>query len=68
LTVRLSQKLIAELLAVDLRTVSEYLKNIFSRYEQVEDAVVQKFRITAADGKTYVINHYNLDAIISVGY
>jgi hypothetical protein len=68
LTVRLSQKLIAELLAVDLRTVSEYLKNIFSRYEQVEDAVVQKFRITAADGETYVINHYNLDAIISVSY
>lgn len=63
-TVGLSQKLMAELLTVDLRTVSEHLKNIFSRYKPFKDAVIRKLRITAADGKTYVTYHYNLDAII----
>lgn len=67
-TVWLSQKLMAELFAVDVRTISEHLKNIFASGELVEDSVVRKFRITAADGKTYATRHYNLDAIISVGY
>ncbi|TAN85266.1 MAG: cell filamentation protein Fic [Gallionella sp.] len=67
-TVWLTQKLMAELFAVDVRTVSEHLKNIFSSGELGEDSVVRKFRITAADGKFYATNHYNLDAIISVGY
>lgn len=67
-TVWLSQKLMAELFAVDVRTVSEHLKNIFSSGELGEDSVIRKFRITAADGKSYATNHYNLDAIISVGY
>lgn len=66
-TVWLSQKLMAELFAVDVRTVSEHLRNIFASDELAEDAVVRKFRITAADGKTYATSHYNLDAIISVG-
>ncbi|MCK9200341.1 MAG: virulence RhuM family protein [Gallionella sp.] len=67
-TVWLTQKLMAELFAVDVRTVSEHLKNIFSSGELGEDSVIRKFRITAADGKSYATNHYNLDAIISVGY
>lgn len=67
-TVWLTQKLMAELFAVDVRTVSEHLKNIFSSGELIEDSVIRKFRITAADGKSYATNHYNLDAIISVGY
>lgn len=67
-TVWLTQKLMAELFAVDVRTVSEHLKNIFADGELSEDSVIRKFRTTAADGKSYVINHYNLDAIISVGY
>ncbi|WP_343227422.1 virulence RhuM family protein [Rhodanobacter sp. DHB23] len=67
-TIWLSQKLMAELFAVDVRTVSEHLKNIFASGELVEDSVIRKFRITAADGKTYATLHYNLDAIISVGY
>ena len=67
-TVWLTQKLMAELFAVDVRTVSEHLKNIFSSGELGEDSVIRKFRITAADGKSYTTNHYNLDAIISVGY
>jgi hypothetical protein len=58
----------AELFAVDVRTVSEHLRNIFASDELAEDAVVRKFRITAADGKTYATSHYSLDAIISVGY
>lgn len=67
-TVWLSQRLMAELFAVDVRTVSEHLKNIFSNRELDESAVIRKFRITASDGKAYATNHYNLDAIISVGY
>ncbi|PKM18176.1 MAG: cell filamentation protein Fic [Gammaproteobacteria bacterium HGW-Gammaproteobacteria-15] len=67
-TIWLSQKLMAELFAVDVRTVSEHLKNIFKSEELAENAVIRKFRITATDGKSYDTQHYNLDAIISVGY
>lgn len=64
----LSQKLMAELFAVDVRTVSEHLQNIFRSGELVEQAVIRKFRTTAADGKNYQTQFYHLDAIISVGY
>lgn len=64
----LTQKLMAELFDVDKRTVSEHLKNIFSSHELEEKSVVRNFRTTAADGKNYDTNFYNLDAIISVGY
>lgn len=67
-TVWLPQKLMAELFAVDVRTISEHLKNIFASGELSELAVIRKFRITAADGKSYLIQFYSLDAIISVGY
>ena len=67
-TVWLTQKLMAELFAVDVRTVSEHLKNIFASGELAEDSVIRKFRITASDSKSYATHHYNLDAIISVGY
>src|ERR1035437_1141487 len=67
-TVWLTQKLIATLFDVDVRTVSEHLKHIFANGELQEDSVIRKFRITAADGKQYLTNFYNLDAIISVGY
>ncbi len=58
----------AELFDVDVRTISEHLRNIFASGELDERSVIRKFRITAADGKTYQTQHYNLDAIISVGY
>ena len=58
----------AELFAVDVRTVSEHLGNILSGGELSEASVVRKFRNTAADGKSYLTQFYNLDAIISVGY
>ena len=67
-TIWLSQKLMAQLFDVDVRTVNEHLKNIFKRGELQEDSVIRKFRITAADGKNYNTNFYNLDATISVGY
>lgn len=67
-TVWLTQKLIAALFDVDVRTVSEHLKNIFDSNELKQDSVIRKFRNTAADGKQYLTNFYNLDAIISIGY
>ena len=67
-TVWLSQKAMAELFQKDVRTVSEHIQNIFSENELHPDSVVRNFRITAADGKSYDVAHYNLDVIISVGY
>ena len=67
-TVWLSQKLMATLFDVDVRTISEHLKNIFESGELAKNSVLRNFRTTAADGKNYNTNFYNLDAIISVGY
>jgi len=64
----LTQKLLAELFDVDIRTVSEHLQNIFKSEELSEESVVRFFRITASDGKGYDTQHYNLDAVIAVGY
>jgi hypothetical protein len=64
----LNQRRLAELFGVDVRTISEHLRNIFADEELKELAVIRKFRTTAADGKSYLVNFYNLDAIISVGY
>ena len=64
----LTQKMMAELYDVSLSTVNEHLKNIFADGELTEGAVIRKFRITAADGKSYNTNHYNLQAIIAVGF
>ena len=67
-TVWLSQKLIAELFGVSVPTINEHLRNILQSGELQAEAVIRKFRTTAADGKSYDTQHYNLDAIISVGY
>ncbi len=67
-TIWLTQKLMAQLFDVDVRTVNEHLGNIFRSGELEQNSVIRKFRITASDAKTYITNHYNLDAIISVGY
>ena len=64
----LTQKLIAELFAVDVRTVNEHLQNIFTDGELNEDSVIRNFRITASDNKNYDTKHYDLQAIIAVGY
>jgi len=64
----LTQKMMGLLYDVDVRTVNYHLKKIFSDSELQENAVIRNFRITAADGKNYNTKHYNLAAIISVGY
>ena len=64
----LSQRLMAQLFEVDIRTINHHLKNIFESGELKENSVIQYYRITASDGKTYQVKYYNLDAIISVGY
>ena len=64
----LSQKMMAVLYDVDVRTVNYHLKKVFEDSELEADSVIRKFRITANDGKTYQAQHYNLSAIIAVGY
>lgn len=64
----LSQKMMALLYDVDVRTINYHLKKVFEDSELEENSVIQKFRITAADGKSYQTQHYNLSAIIAVGY
>ncbi len=64
----LSQKMLAALYNVNVRTISEHLKNIFADSELQEDAVIRNFRITATDGKNYNTQHYKLTATIAVGY
>jgi hypothetical protein len=64
----LTQKMLAQLYDVNVRTVNEHLKKIFGDSELQEDAVIRKFRITATDGKNYNTQHYKLPAIIAVGY
>jgi len=64
----LTQKLIAKLFDVKIPTINEHLKNIFETKELQETSVVRKFLITAEDGKNYQTKHYNLEAIIALGY
>lgn len=64
----LSQKMMGVLYNVDVRTISEHLQKIFKDNELDENSVIRKFRITATDGKNYDTQHYNLSAIIAVGY
>ncbi|MEC5164934.1 hypothetical protein RCH18_000657 [Flavobacterium sp. PL11] len=64
----LSQKMMGILYDVNTRTVNEHLKHIFADNEVDENSVVRNFRITATDGKNYQTKHYNLSAIIAVGY
>ena len=64
----LSQKMMGLLYDVETHTINYHLKKIFSDQELQENSVIRNFRITAADGKPYDTLHYNLSAIISVGY
>lgn len=67
-TVWLSQSQMTDLFDKNKRTISEHIRNIFKEGELEENSVVRKFRTTAQDGKSYEVNHYNLDVVISVGY
>ena len=64
----LTQKKLAELFSVEVNTINYHLKEIFKTKELEENSVIRKIRITANDGKKYMTNFYNLDAIIAVGY
>ncbi len=67
-TVWLSLDQMAELFQRDKSTISRHIKNVFSEGELNRNAVVANFATTAADGKNYQVDYYNLDVIISVGY
>jgi len=67
-TVWLSLDQIAELFQRDKSTVSRHIKNVFEEGELNASSVVANFATTASDGKTYQVDYYNLDVIISVGY
>lgn len=67
-TVWLNQNQLCTLFGKSKATISEHIKHIFEERELDEKAVVRNFRTTASDGKTYQVDYYNLDVIISVGY
>ena len=67
-TVWLSLEQMSELFQRDKSTISRHIKNIFAEGELNRESVVAKFATTASDGKTYQVDYYNLDVIISVGY
>lgn len=64
----LTQKMMAILYDVDVRTINYHVKKIFKDSELQENSVIRKFRITAEDGKNYNTNHYSLEMIIAVGF
>lgn len=67
-TVWLSLDQMADLFQRDKSTISRHIKNVFSEGELRKESVVANFATTATDGKTYLVDYYNLDVIISVGY
>ena len=67
-TLWLTQAQMCELYQTSKSNVSEHIKHIFEEGELDKDSVVRNFRTTAADGKVYMVSHYNLDMIIALGY
>ena len=65
-TVWLNRSQMAELFERDIKTIGKHINNALR--EEVDRSVVAKFATTASDGKTYQVEYYNLDMIISVGY
>lgn len=64
----MNQKQLSELFGVSKATISEHIKNIFNEKELTSESVVRNFRTTAADGKNYNVDFYNLDMILAIGY
>ena len=67
-TIWTTQKGMSQIFGVEVPTINYHLKEVFASGELDENSVIRKIRITADDGKKYLTNCYNLDAIISVGY
>lgn len=64
----LSQKMMAQLYDVEIPTINYHLKKVFEDSELEAESVIRNFRITGSDGKSYDTKHYNLSAIIAIGY
>ena len=65
-TVWLNREQLATLFDRDIKTIGKHINNILK--EELDDSVIAKFATTASDGKTYQVDYYNLDMIISIGY
>lgn len=65
-TVWLNRNQLAELFERDVKTIGKHIKNALKK--ELDDSVIAKFATTASDGKTYRVEHYNLDMIFSIGY
>lgn len=63
-----TQKMMGTLYDVETQTINHHLKKVFTESELEEGAVIRKFRITTANGKSYNTQHYSLPAIIAVAY
>ena len=64
----LTQKMMAELYDVDIRTINDHIQKVLNDGELSENSVIRKYRITASDGKNYNTLHYNLQMILAVGF
>jgi hypothetical protein len=67
-TVWLTQQQMADLFGRERSVITKHVRNVFREGELESESVCAKFAHTAADGKTYHVDHYNLDVVISVGY
>ena len=64
----MSQKMLAAVYGIEVNTINYHIKKIFADAERDEGAVIRKIRITGSDGKFYLVNHYNLQVIIALGF
>ena len=64
----MSQKMLAAVYGIEINSINFHIKKIFSDAELDENSVIRKIRITGPDGKTYNVNHYNLQVIIALGF
>ncbi|MCF6229736.1 MAG: virulence RhuM family protein [Gammaproteobacteria bacterium] len=67
-SVWLNRQQLSQLFDRDIKTIGKHINNVFKEGELLRNSVVANFATTASDGKTYQVEHYNLDVIISIGY
>lgn len=67
-TVWLNRNQLSDLFGRDVKTIGKHINNVFNEGELTKESVVAKYATTAKDGKSYQVEYYNLDVIISVGY
>ena len=64
----MSQKMLAAVYGIEINSINYHIKKIFADAELDENSVIRKIRITGPDGKSYSVNHYNLQVIIALGF